>query len=482
MKTTSDGVTVEIAAGGQTYKAILLYIGPRQINAILPSAVPAGAATVTVVNGTRSNAQSITVVKSSFGIFARNQGGSGPGIVQNFVSELDRPFNTITAVAHPNQVLTIWGTGLGPVTFDETKPPVQGPLDVTVEVTVGSKRAAVQYRGRSSYAGLDQINIQLPPDVPLGCYVPLTVRIGSGAAAVVSNAITIAVAGGTASACSDALSFGGQSADVAARGGKFGSVQLGRVSMKMEGFDFTTDVASATFVRWTPEALAASHGSYGVSSFDSCVTYTYRGEDAEFADPILPAGLDAGNPLVLTIPGGGTKNLVAQANSKGYYSTPSTIDPTNPQLPQPWLTAGNYTIDVPGGVDVAKFTRLLTVPTPLVWTNMDALTDITRSSGVQVQWSGGDTTDIVLISGASTANGVGGGFYCITQNNKTSFTVPADVLSVLPVTGAAQQDGGLLMVGSTASATKAAMNPKPADLDVATFTYSFTSMKLVNYK
>jgi uncharacterized protein (TIGR03437 family) len=484
LKTTADNVTVNIAAGGQTYQAILLFVGPGQINAILPSAVPVGSATVTVTyNGQTSNSQSITVVRSNFGILARNQGGSGPGIVFNYYSGTDQPFNTIREAAYPGQVMILWGTGLGPVTFPETGPPVAGNLDTAVEIIVGGKKIAPQYKGRSSYAGLDQINFQLPADVPAGCYVPVMVKTGTGASAVVSNAVSIAIASAQGQrACQDPLSFGGASADGFASGGREGNILLSRIKSRMAGMEFNVDGATATFTKWeSTDALVNSHGGFGVSTHGACVTFSYRGDSPVFADPIKATGLDAGNPLVLTLPGaGGTKTL--NSAEKGAYSiTPSGGLPDMAG----WHSAGNYTINVPGGADVQRFTATLTVPTPLVWTNMDAITTINRANGLPLTWSGGDPTDYVLISGYSDINNLGAGFYCLVRNTTQQFTVPSEVLSVLPPTGAnAETDLGALSIGNYATADKPGVKitPTPEGLTTATFMYLFYTFKDVKYQ
>src|SRR5512136_2194967 len=76
------GVTVRITpAAGSPVFAILLFVSPGQINAILPSAVTPGQATATVIyNGVTSNSITFTVTQSSVGLLAWNQRGSGPGI------------------------------------------------------------------------------------------------------------------------------------------------------------------------------------------------------------------------------------------------------------------------------------------------------------------------------------------------------------------------------------------------------------------
>jgi hypothetical protein len=247
----------------------------------------------------------------------------------------------------------------------------------------------------------------------------------------------------------------------------------------MKAAEFNIDTATANFTRWeTTGALVDSHGGLGLSTHGACVTYSYRGDDAAFNDPFEATGLDAGNPLVLTLPGsGGTKNL--SRVETGTYATSFFDSPG----PQGWHTAGNYTINVPGGTGpdaVGAFTATLTVPTPLVWTNMDTITTVSRANGLTLTWSGGDPTDYILISGYSDVNNLGAGFYCLARNNTQQFTVPAEVLSVLPPTGSnPDADNGVLAIANMATASKpgVTITPVPQGLTSASFTYLFYTIK-----
>src|SRR5262249_29528473 len=75
-----------------------------------------------------------------------------------------------------SQVVTIYGTGLGPIQGSDSAVAPVGDLDSTVEVLLGSQAAQILYKGRSSCcAGIDQIVFKVPANVD-GCYVSLTVR------------------------------------------------------------------------------------------------------------------------------------------------------------------------------------------------------------------------------------------------------------------------------------------------------------------
>jgi uncharacterized protein (TIGR03437 family) len=205
-----------------------------QLNAILPSATALGQASLTVTyNEQTSAAQTFNVVQRSVGLFARNSAGSGPGVVQLYhnctAQGCSVSLNDITNSAYPGDVAVLWGTGLGPVTGDETQQPAAPvPLAASAEVWVGGQQvpaANVTFQGRSTYTGEDQINFTIP-NIP-GCYVPVFVKIGN----IVSNTVSMAIMpnGGM---CSDSLSYQNLSAAyVQANGLKQGSVTLGRTSV-----------------------------------------------------------------------------------------------------------------------------------------------------------------------------------------------------------------------------------------------------------
>ena len=127
--------------------------------------------------------------------------GVEPAVVQNYVSDSNQPYNSLVQPAAPGQVITIWATGLGPVTFPDNVAPTAGNVAAPVTVTLGGQSASVMYSGRSPCcAGVDQVVATIPANVPLGCWVPLTVKAGG----VVSNTATMAIAASGATSCSDA--------------------------------------------------------------------------------------------------------------------------------------------------------------------------------------------------------------------------------------------------------------------------------------
>jgi uncharacterized protein (TIGR03437 family) len=463
------GVTVQVTdSASQMRYAILLFVGPGQINAVLPSATATGRASLTVTyNGQTGASQTFNVVQRSVGLLAWNQQGSGPGVIQQYHGA-GFAFNDIATSAIPGDVGVLWGTGLGPVTFDETQVPVQSDLHAGAEVWVGGQRvdaANVQYQGRSSAAGQDQVNFVIP-NIP-GCYVPVFVKIGN----VVSNTVTMAISA-NAGMCSDALSFSGlDPAYVKAHGLKQGYVSVNWSTMKVPVIgDMVSNSASGTFYGYDWARLSQSRGQFGVSTYGSCTILPFRGASATNPDP-APDALDAGN---LTLTGPDSVARPFTSSEKGSYSISSLPFTTNP--------SGNFTVTGQGGANVGAFTSTLTLPQAFVWTNVDAITQVTRANGVTVNWTGGaGLVTIIGMSMIDTPQQAGATFLCIEQASKGTFTVPPAVLLALPAS--VTSDGfplGSLTVMNQPAVVPFTPNP-PTGLDVGNFSATFATFKTLGY-
>lgn len=479
------GVSVHVTAAGAAtpINAILLYVSPTQINAVLPSAVAVGAATLTVEYpaGQVSNAVTFNVMKSSPGLLSKAY-GSGPAWVQNYTSVSNEPFNSLTQSAKPGQYAILWGTGIGPVTFDETQQPQVGDLKVddNVKVFVGGKGPITPYyAGRSSeFAGEDQVNFQLPDDVPTGCYVPVTVMANG----VVSNSVSLSIVppNATSFTCVDELVP--LPSDLS-KDYRQGSVSLTHMALSLGTMEANTDSATGVFEKWAAADIARLRGGFGVSTFGACTVYTiFTGSGGEAAT-FTP--LDAGAQLNLKLPDNSTRVLQKNQLLPGYYGG-SLLDPTNPLAPAV-LVPGAYTVDNgSGGVDVGPFTASLTVPEILVWANMGSVMTVTRSAGQLVTWTGGDqqTPDTVIIMGSSSlADGTtGAGFYCLARASDLQFTIPPEVLGQLPPSSDQATPDGLLGLAEFSAMSKSKVTAVPTGLDSFSFGYQFMSMKTVVYQ
>jgi uncharacterized protein (TIGR03437 family) len=421
-----------------TADAVLIYTSAAQVAAILPSRIPPGDATMTVTYMNRTSAPaSIRVARSSFGIFTRNQAGSGPGIVQNYNSATDQPVNALTAPVRPAQVMILWGTGLGPVTFDETQLPQAGDLNVEVEVMVGNKSARVLYKGRSpQFPGIDQINFEVPADAPEGCHVPLAVWAGG----VVSNFASIAIASAGA-ICSDAIGYSAADMDKLRSPGL---LRIGEVTLKkttIVDLKGSLDAVTSFFSRHvTATALNAVSFETDTLPYGTCtvVSGSVRVEDLELpGDPTGVPRLRGGAYINLQGPRG-SKQIEKRSNAE-YYG--ASVGGGIPGLTNDWgpeyLVPGLYTVDHPAGPDVGAFRATLTLPAPIEWTNRDSFSVVRRSQDLTVTWTGGDSAKEYVVVGASsydTTRQVGAGITCMERASAGRFTIPAWLLATLPAT------------------------------------------------
>jgi uncharacterized protein (TIGR03437 family) len=452
LPTAIGGTSIKITSGTTTTDAIINFTSAGQIAAIVPSSTPAGNATMVVTyNGKASNAAPFRIVSNSFGTFTANQGGSGPGIITNASSQV---FG-LNSAANPNEAAVIWGTGLGAVTGNEAGGALPGDmLNIPVEVYVGSMKATVTYRGRSGCcAGVDQITFTVP-NVP-GCRVPVTLKINN----IVSNNTTMPIAAAGSRTCSDP--GGPSAADLQrynANGVAIGGVALLRLNSSISipgygSFPSSIDTGAASFTKYSPAQLSTSANPFQTQTIGACTVNTFRGSSSAVTDPTVPTYLDAGTALTVAGPTG-TKQMTKTVTGplttySGVFTQPSATGAAGPG----YLEPGTFTISGPGGANIGAFQTTVTIPAVLNWTNMDAVTTITRSAGQLVTWTGGDPAGTVSILGTgstgSAADSVGASFICTAKTSDGQFTIPPSVLLSLPVSAQVQGlSTGVLIVGT----------------------------------
>ncbi len=174
LPTTLGGTTVSLKdSGGTTRQAPLFYVSPTQVNYQIPNGTAAGAATVTIVNGSSGiSTGSITVASVAPGVFTVLQNGTGlaaaqiqrvtPANVQTFedVAQFTAGAWTAIPIDWKNQsdslYLVLYGTGVRNVT-----------ALTNVSLRIGNSAPfttlpAIYASSQNFYAGLDQVNILLP--------------------------------------------------------------------------------------------------------------------------------------------------------------------------------------------------------------------------------------------------------------------------------------------------------------------------------
>lgn len=187
---TLDGVNVWVNG----YLSYPVFVSSTQINAILPSSVPAGDSEVIVsYNDQSSMPFPVTVAPTAFGAFFQVVNSADVAIAQNYADGA-YVLNAPAAPTHPGDIVIVWGTGLGGINAPDNVPPgenAENMTNVPIAITVGGVATQALYAGRQAQTpAVDNIYFKVPDGVPYGCQVPIEIVAGGVAANVVDIAIT----------------------------------------------------------------------------------------------------------------------------------------------------------------------------------------------------------------------------------------------------------------------------------------------------
>ena len=461
--TTLANSSVSVTVGSTTVSALMYYTSYSQITALLPSSTPTGSGSVTVTySGNASATYAITVATSSFGIYTLAANGQGNAIVTqpdySIVSSVPGtgalggggPY-TYSGAANAGDTLTIWGTGLGPVSGADQSGAGLGVNmpSIGAQVLVGGVPATVTFQGRGCCIGEDQINFTVPAGTPTGCAVPLAVQIGS----TLSNVASLPVASGSRSCTpvNPVLQSPAAISALTAGTGPFNyaSFQLGR----------TIGAASSSGVAYEDYgvgALAQISMSYGgltnttpvvLTSLDSPPTGTCStSNSAATGSPALftvVTGLDAGK-ITLTGPSPDVPVVMKEQPGTGTSTQYSAVFSSSGV----YFSGGNYTLTAAGGSTIGAFNFPFSITPPVpTWPSSDQARllnkVITRSGGVTLNWTGGSAGWYVIIHGAGATDNTGAvnaSFSCLVRSTDNTFTVPAYILESLPQTAYGEID------------------------------------------
>jgi uncharacterized protein (TIGR03437 family) len=429
------GVSVKITQGSTTVNALPIFVLAGQVDAIMPSNAPLGQVSVRLTyNGATSNPVTATVAQSSFGIFAANSAGFGPGILQNFISQTNQPINSLTATAAPGQAISLWGTGLGPVSADNVAP-TPGNLPTQVEVFVAGQPASILYSGRAPCcSGIDQIVFTVPNNAPLGCYVPVQIRT---AQTRLSNSVTMAIQNGGAP-CSDPAN---PISAAFIKGGKVGVAVLSRFDAYVDvdttqPAGVTNDVGEIT-VRTALGGQFFFNPSISLPPAGSCITYTISGNPPRLTLPDFFGGLgmelDAG-PNV-SVSGISSVSIPRAAASPFYAAALGTNDPAFGASTLVLNSSGTTAVSAAGGTGVGAFNINIPAPPALSWTNRLQIVTIDRTQALPVTWTTTGLSNTLMIIGGSNydlPSNTQRSFVCTAPGGAGSFGVPAYILQAIP--------------------------------------------------
>lgn len=431
--TTLSNTSVAVTVGGSTVKALMYYTSAAQVAALLPSDTPTGTGTVTVSYNNQTSATApMTVVANNLGIFTIDSSGGGSGIVTYPDYSLVSPVkaancggpSTTCGAANPGDTLTLWGTGLGPVSGSDAAGAGLGVNmpNIPLKLWLGGVQAPVTYQGRSGCCvGEDEIVFTVPKDAPTGCAVPLVVQIGNQ----ISNTTLMPVANGSRSCPMirpDFASFGSEQIEQAVTSGpvNFGIVKLAHFS---DGGGAFEDDAKFQFLKLT--AFVPGTLPFNASNLDdqppaTCIVYSNL--NASFNNWISAASpLDAGSTFSVTGPNGSVNLPVGSGSLTAFNMTGA------------FLTSGNYTATGTGGADVGPVNAPVTLPAFPKLTSPVNNGSATRANGMTVTWTGGSgSLEIEVNSCTDSSCKNGAAAVCHLPASLGTFNIPAYVMEALP--------------------------------------------------
>jgi uncharacterized protein (TIGR03437 family) len=418
------GTTAQVTVNGAVENCIMFYSSATRLIAILPSPTPVGMGTLTVTYQGASGSATIQVQSANFGTVTLNGAGFGPAVVT------DQSYTPITLIhpAHPGDVLTLWGTGMGPISGNETEPPTATQavnLANETQVLVGNQTATVGYAGRGGGSpGLDQIDFTVPAGAS-GCRTSIAVAVSG----VTGNVTTMAVAPAGQATCGDTYGLL-TSANIQAAMTS-GSVTMGGIQAYRVG-----DLAD-TFLggigTYPLNSLIRSLVSDLAPSVGSCAAYEVQGASFVVNDPYAPSTyLDMGAQLTITGPSGSkTIGETAKGDYLGTLATP----------PATWVAPGSYTLsNDSGGSNIGAFSWDLTLPANVTATNVPSTVNLGQD--LTLNWTGGAAFPLVIIFGYAGVPLTPSGsdisfseFVCTADGSTGQFTIPSAMLNLIPPDG-----------------------------------------------
>ena len=323
----------------------------------------------------------------------------------------------------------LWGSGVGydPADDDRLYPQKQNNLtNIPMKAFVGGVEAAIAYRGRSQFPGVDQVVLTIPASVPTGCYVSLSIVSDT----IVSNSVTIPIAA-SGKTCSDPKHRSHarhvpepRRQDHHPR--RNPDRQLSPPPSPAAGTR-TDGTVGGIFQSVSGFATSSGGSQVSLGQLPGHPTYGSFGLHSRAA-----TGLDAGASIAVTGPGGNPHSL-ANYRSRGCPWRASTRRRTDSFRPVSFLPPAepSYFDNGAGGKDVQHFNATLNLPAAFTWTN--AAADHARSTARRVSTSpgpGGAAGSYVSITGSSHAT-IGGKLITV-QLTSALRRSPPDSLRFLP--------------------------------------------------
>ncbi len=388
----------------------VLAVQPDKIEAIMPDTAPVGPAELVVTAGAAASKPfSIEITASNPGIFSQNKLGWGPGQTENIDAAGKRILNSTVKPAAPGQRVAMRITGLG--------------KGIPAVVVVGNRTVNAGLARAVAQPGEQELSFAIPPDAPLGCYVPIYLQASPTRA---SNIVTMTIqsAANRSGKCDS-----GPIPALDAR--RIAMIVATRTNIYERGGNTNTAEVIASFAvrepgrSLSPLLLLPPPGTCTAytSSFQSATSSPITVSSSLHGE-IGTEGLAAGAQLAL---GRDTRRRIIpwDRNAIGYYHS---------HVPPQLLNPGRFFLSGPGGTDVGAFRITAEAPAPFEWTDRDKTEVVARSRGLPMHWKGqanGHWT-ILLATNVDRITTAIGTCLCTAPLNATHFDIPAALLANIP--------------------------------------------------
>jgi uncharacterized protein (TIGR03437 family) len=154
-------------------------------------------------DGTMTNIVDTTMQEVTPGLYSIDSTGQGQGTIflaGTYELATDSPAGIPSRPAHPGEYLLIFANGLGAVN-NPVAAGLPAPTDVltllldSLKVVIGGEEIDPAFAGLvPGGVGLDQLNVQLPPDVQTGDNIPVYLKVTlSDGSILTSNQVTLAI-------------------------------------------------------------------------------------------------------------------------------------------------------------------------------------------------------------------------------------------------------------------------------------------------
>ncbi len=299
-------------------------------------------------------------------------------------------------------------------------------------VTIGGRPAINFYAGRSPCcSGIDQIDVQVPNDAPLGCWVPVVVKAGG----VVSNTATMAISSPGAKSCDDP---GNPLSKLVRTPGTQAFIHLEQVD-GIENIETSTPIAK-TLGQIYSRFYTRPDSPYNFDPYmsypppGSCLVHQISGDafDAKSLRGTLPASASL-SPQPKQTYSNGTQSLALTiaATDSSYANAIGGAINSKPAGLNPLAAGASFTID-PGGAN--QNVLAINPAPPPGWQRPNGIIVVPRNAPLALSFTPGDAAapTAILLYAYSVGSNSTVEVQCLAPPGSGTFTISADTLANLP--------------------------------------------------